>query len=466
MSSINNVKVALVIPKCNLPLTKHAPTLNLGYIASYLRKTLPNVEVRIFDGAIGEDPERGIREFQPNVVGVTATTPQAPVAYRLGDTIKRNWPDVLTVIGGIHVTVMPKEALEHFDVVVTGEGEKTFSQIVQRFQDKKSQRGIFEGEPVENLDDIPSPAFDLINMPYYISHGRFLAGLKPPTIGLVTSRGCPFRCAFCYNSFRKTKVRRFSAKRVVEEILFLRKKYGINSVFFYDDEFLIDFQRIRDLSALFKKHGISEWIRWGCQVRATTVTVPLLKMIKDMGCVVLSVGLESGSERMLQYLKSGSTTLSKNEKALNIGKQVGITMGGSFIFGTPTETLEEMKQTFNWAITHPTCKFIGILILAPFPGTKVWDLCIRKGVLPKNINYERLIPDSIPENVYLVTTVPHKVFSRFMKDINRTAWFINEIRPNPSVKKFMFMIGLPTGWKVLASHPWVVLKEFLNTVKN
>jgi len=466
-SSAHSLKVALVVPKCNLRLSNHCPPWNLGYIASYLRKTLPNVEIRVFDGLTGDDPERCVREFQPSVVGVTATTPQAPEAYRLGDAIRSDYPDILTVIGGIHATIMPKEALEHFDVVVVGEGEKTFSQIVQCFQNKQPQQGIIEGEPVEDLDDIPSPAFDLINVQHYLRQGITLPHLKPPTIGMITSRGCPYRCAFCYNCFRKTKVRFFSAKRVVEDILFMRKAFGINSIFFNDDEFLINNERIEELSALFKYHGIDKWLSWGCQVRATTVTVRLLRMIKNMGCVVLSVGLESGTERILRYLKSGSSTLIKNKEALDMAEEVGITMGGSFIFGTPTETLQEMRQTLNWALANPKLKFMGVCILAPYPGTKVWDLCKRNGLLPEKVEYEKLHRDeNSPEQMYLVTTIPKKTFVRFIKDVNKTAWFISSIRPNHSIKKFVYMLGFPTVWRVFANHPMIALTEFLNIAKN
>jgi hypothetical protein len=104
--------------------------------------------------------------------------------------------------------------------------------------------------------------------------------------------------------------------------------------------------------------------------------------------------------------------------------------------------------------------------LAPYPGTRVWDLCIKKGLLPEKINYERLIQDASPDiNMYLVTTIPHKAFIRFMKDINKTAWLLNEVRPNPSIKKLVLMIGFPTVWKVLANHPRIVMKEFFNIVK-
>jgi anaerobic magnesium-protoporphyrin IX monomethyl ester cyclase len=457
------LKVALVVPKCDLILSTHSPPINLCYIASYLRKTLPDVEIKLFDGSVGDDPESCIADFQPNIVGVSATTPQAPSAYRLGDKVKQRWSNILTVIGGVHASIMPQEAQEHFDLVVVGEGEKTFSQIVQNFNGQKPKKEIIQGQVIENLDEIPPPTFDLIKIQEYLQHGINLPSLKPPVMGMVTSRGCPFRCAFCWNCFRKTKIRYFSAERIVEDILFLRKEYGVERICFLDDEFLINKERINQLSVLFEKHGISSWLKWACNARATTVTVPLLKMVKDMGCVMVLFGLESGNERMLNYLKAGSVKLADNDNALKIAKEAGISAGGSFIFGTPTETLEEMEESFNWIVNHPSLKLIGISILAPYPGTDVFNLSIEKGLMTKDIDYEKLIQDASPEiNTLLVTTVPHKKFIKFMKKVNNATWFMNKVRLAPSSKNFLRMFLYPTSWGVFVNNPRLVINEIRN----
>jgi anaerobic magnesium-protoporphyrin IX monomethyl ester cyclase len=465
MRTDSNIKVALIVPKTELHLSSHGPPMNLAFIASYLRKYVPNVQVKIFDGSIGDDLDQCISTFQPHIIGVTATTPQALSAYRLGDEINGKWPDIFTVIGGIHASIRPLEASKHFHVVVVGEGEKTFSQIVEQFKNNQPPKGIVQGDPVDNLDDIPSPAFDLLKMKQYLRIGIDLPTLKPPVMGLVTSRGCPYRCAFCYNSKRRTKIRYFSAKRIVEDILFLRKMYRVNQIYFFDDEFLINQSRMKELSSLFKEYGISNWLKWACNARATTVTVPLLKMAKEMGCTMVLFGLESGNERILQYLKAGSSTLSTNQKGLNIAEQAGLPSGGSFIFGTPTESLEEMKQSFNWIVDNPKLTYIGISILSPYPGTAVWDLCVEKGLISEDINYQKLIQDASPKvNTVYVASIPYKTFVRFMLNVNDATWFMNQIRSNPTFKNFMFTVVLPTSWKVLANKPRVIIKEFENVV--
>jgi len=229
------VKIALIVPESTRKFNDACPPLNLGYIASYLRKMLPYVEVRIFDGMVKQDIYGGIKSFQPSIVGVTATTPQAPSAYRLLDKIKLLYPNMYCVIGGIHASVLPEEASLHADTVVIGEGESAMVQLVKDFIENKEPQKIVQGTPLNDLDDIPSPSFDLLDMKEYLKHGPPFPGLKHPIMSMVTSRGCPFKCPFCWNSSRTSKVRYFSAQRIVDEILFFRKEYGVNSVFFNDN---------------------------------------------------------------------------------------------------------------------------------------------------------------------------------------------------------------------------------------
>jgi anaerobic magnesium-protoporphyrin IX monomethyl ester cyclase len=466
MDSSEHLKVALIVPKTNLYLSIHGAPMNLAYIASYLRKTVSNVEIKIIDGSIIDSVEQEIITFQPKIIGVTATTPQAPSAYRLGDTIRSKWPEILTVFGGIHASVLPEEAAEHFDIVVVGEGEKTFSQIVVDFEKNQTKKGIIQAEPLENLDDIPSPAFDLLDMPLYLKNGINLPTLKPPVLGMVTSRGCPYHCAFCWNSFRKTKVRYFSAKRIVEELKFLKNTYGVTQVYFLDDEFLINNERIEELSVLFKETGISKWFRWACSARATTITPELITKVKEIGCVLVNIGLESGNERILNYLKAGSANVATNEKALEIGTQAGMTMGGSFIFGTPTETLDEMKETFKWILTHPNLKFVGVSILTPYPGTKVWDYCVENKIINGKVDYEKLIQDASSDvNTFFIASIPKQTFVKFMKQVNQTTWFLSRIRPNPSLKNSLITLIFPTTWKILFRYPRLTLNELFHSSK-
>ena len=173
-----------------------------------------------------------------------------------------------------------------------GEGEKAFSGIVKARINGEVVAAIVQGEPVENLDDLPSPAFDLLDMDFYLRVGAKFPKLPSPSISMVTSRNCPYRCRFCYNSSRTSQVKYFSAQRIVDELLFVRETYGINAVLFSDDEFLINTKRLMELAVLFKKHEIDKWLIWGCLAWARTILVPILKLAKSMNCILISVGFE------------------------------------------------------------------------------------------------------------------------------------------------------------------------------
>lgn len=453
------MKVALVVPEKTRHFNDACPPLNLGYIASYLKKQLPTTEIRIIDGMANQNVTAELFSFQPNIIGVTATTPQAPEAYNLLNYIHVKLADSKTVIGGIHATVCPEEALEHANIVVQGEGEKTFVDIVNG----KITTGIVQGEPIENLDDLPSPAFDLIDMQEYLKHGPPFPNLKHPIISMVTSRGCPYRCKFCWNSFRTSKVRYFSAQRIVDEILFFRKKYGVNSVFFNDDEFLINYKRLTELKTLFDKHEISKWLKWGCQARVQTVAVEqTMQTAKDMGCVVVSPGFESNVPRILSYLKNGTTSITQNHQAVQTAKKIGVAIGGSFIFGTPTETLEEMKQTFKY-FKDTQLSFIGVNTIIPYPKTELWSLCKQLGLLPEKIDYERLVPTSNPEATYIVdNAVPKQQYVNFIKYVQRVAWLYTQVRCG---RNFWSLAKYRTWWWAWLAHPLEMI-HILKSCKN
>jgi len=451
---VNRTRVALVVPKCNIPSSDTCAPLNLGYLASYLRKHVPDVEVAIIDGMVGDVPLREIFNFQPDIVGVTATTPQAPEAYRLADCVKANRPDILVVIGGVHASALPEEAALHADVVVTGEGERALVDIVRKWQNKQTLPKIIEGEYVENLDEIPSPAFDLLKMKEYLKHGAAFPRLKHPIVSIVTSRGCLFRCPFCHNSFRSYPPRWFSAKRIADEIEFFISEYGVKSVFFHDDEFLVNMKRLKELAVLFEERGINKKIVWGCKARVNTISNTALELAKKMGCVSIFQGYESGCQRILDYLKCKTITVEAAEKAISMVNEKGIVVGGSFIFGTPTETLQEMKQTAKWLEANDGLKFITINSMIPYPKTAVWKLAKRKGLLPEKMDYAKLVAGSAYSEVYINNdAVPAKVFNRFIVDIQRVAWILTQTRLKPTLKDFFKLSKQKTWWWMWLFHP-------------
>lgn len=465
------MRVVLVVPKNKVSLASDcSPPLGLAYIASYLRENIKNVEIRILDGTTGIDPLQQIVQFQPDIVGITATTPQIPSAYELAAAIKQNLPHSTVVLGGPHVTVLPEEAVQYADFVVVGEGEKAFTDIVKKQMAHTTEKAptIIQGTTAEDLDEIPSPAFDLLDMQFYLNRHFIEQVLPPPILGLVTSRGCPVKpaCVFCYNQWRTSKVRYFSAQRVSQELQYLHETYKVSNFFFQDDEFLINTCRLKEMAKLFKEHGIDKWISWGCQARVTTLNANLLKIAQEMGCKLIVPGFESHNARLLDYLKNGSVKVEDIDRAVNLFKNSKILLGGNFIYGTPTETLQEMKENFQYFLDTPEITFMNANVLTPYPGTQVWQDCKQRGLIPDELDYSQLLPTDELQNAVNFSAIPKTQLINYLKDIRRTKRMVQQVRFNPTPATFWSASRKKLWWWMWLKHPKIMLKLIKETKTN
>lgn len=463
------MKVALVIPKSGNKLATAGPPLNLGYLASYLRKYVDDVNVKIIDGIIGQDDKKLLEDFKPDLVGLTATTPQINDAYRLADWIRSRFGNQTHIVmGGVHVSVLPQEAISHCDTVIVGEGERALSDIIQR----EYYPEVYNGVPINNLDEIPSPAFDLIDIEGYMksedNSGKMILD-NPRCVPLITSRGCPYRCAFCWNSFRVAQPRYHSAQRILDDLTYLKEHYSINCVWFVDDEFAVNKKRLKEIDKLFTENKLD--IPWGCQARATTLDVETMLLMKHSGCKHISVGFESGNRRILDLLKAHSVSLEDNEQVLSNGKKAGMPIGGSFILGTPSETREEMYDTLRFIEKHDDLAFAGIGTLIPYPSTKIWETCLEKNLLPKKVDYDKLIPTPIPENTYIICdTMSRNDYVKTFRDIHIIIGITQKVRDicrssSSPISDFLKLFRLKRMWYFTLYHPLRFSKLFLKTLR-
>jgi len=426
------MKVALVNPGKKFELGISEP-LNLEYIASFLEKN--KIEVKIFDELAGQDVLKGIKNFNPDFVGITATTPIAPRAYDIGDFCKEM--GIKTIMGGVHPSVLPKEALNHSDVVVVGDGEKAMLDIVKG----KVKSSIVSAPCIKNLDELPFPARYLVNMEYYlmITGNGFLhhTSINTRTGGIITSRGCPFSCIFCWNSMRKSPFRWQSAERVITEIKQLIEEYSIEALFFFDDSLFAVRPRLHKICRLMKKERIK--ITWGCNSRVDQIDLKSLRLAYAAGCREISFGFESGSQKILNVLNK-KTTVEQNKRAINLCKKVGIMVDGSFMIGNPTETVEDIRLTQKF-ITENEIDFAGICMTTPFPGSRLWEWCKEKNLIPKNIDWSKfdVTEPSTPilantemsrEKIEKLFFETDKLVSGMKKRI-RISWIIKETLKNP-----------------------------------
>ncbi len=425
--------------------------LNLGYIASYLESK--KFQVRIFDQLAGQDIKKNITYFKPDVAGLTATTPLAGEAYKIANFLKKQ--GILTVMGGIHASVLPEDALNHdIDVVVKGPGETAMADIIE--QGIKS--GVIDGILPKNLDDIPKPARHLMSLDFYLKTPKFVPNYSfvPPgqkSARMITSRGCIYKCIFCHNVCRKTRLLLHSPERVIDEVEEISHNYNTKYIFLMDDNFLVVKKRLIDICSLILSKEIK--FSWSCQATSNEIDEGLLPLLKKAGCKQMLFGIESGSQKILDILQK-RTNVEKNSFALRKVKENGILVQCYFIVGNPNENEQDLYLTKKFILDNK--KYIDTLLvsfLTPFPGTKLWDDMQRLNRIPppQEVDWSKVRYDSIsfPVNQELNP----KILQRFYFEL------LSLMPPNPSTIFYRFLSD-PIG--VLANVAKTDKKVILSTL--
>ncbi|MBF0308048.1 MAG: cobalamin-dependent protein [Magnetococcales bacterium] len=363
------------------------PPLGLLYLAAVAEQE--GVEVTVWDfqaELLGwEGMEARIREQAFEVYGITATTPLAKNAYRLAGLIKKYHPHSRVILGGVHCSAMPEEALaqEAVDVVVRGEGEDIFLKLLQNtplhtlsgISHRVDGQVRHQGPDalVEDLDRLPVPAFHLVQLARY--KPAVGAYKRLPAINMTATRGCPGKCTFCNSA--SIKLRKRSAERVFEEMALLSRKYGMREIAFYDDTFTVFPSNIKRLCDLLEKNRID--LTWSCFARVDCVNRDLLAAMKRGGCHQVMFGVESGDPEILKTIKK-PTPLVKNSEAVQMCREVGLTSRCTFMFGNPGETEETLEETIRYAIALDP-DLVVFNITTPYPGTEMFDWAKERGYL-------------------------------------------------------------------------------------
>lgn len=366
------------------------PPLGLGYLASSLRSKYGNeaIEFKIVDRNISKE----IRSFKPNIVGITCVSQNYNFAIKYAKFAKKYKLPV--IMGGTHITVLPKTLSRDMDVAVIGEGEEAIKEIFAVFLEKKkfpkkdlhNILGIvyWQGKriiqtpvrpPVKNMDSIPYPARDLMKI--------------EKCTHVFSSRGCPYRCTFCASSRFWNSTRFFSAKYVVEEIKMLYETYGVREIDFWDDLFIVSKPRIKEIVKLLRKENLLGKISFSCAVRSNLIDESMVRLLKKLNVKGVSMGLESGNPRILNYLKGDTINVKDHMRAIRLFKKYGVEPSASFIIGSPEETREEIMQTFRF-IKDSKLRGFGIYVLTPFPGTPIWEYAKEKGWVSEKMDWSTL----------------------------------------------------------------------------
>ncbi|MCP4676430.1 MAG: radical SAM protein [Deltaproteobacteria bacterium] len=368
--------------------------LGLATIASVLAET--GHRVSFIDLAFTRSPAKKLNDtietFRPHALGFTLWTTQYSKFLSLVDDCPaaRRIP---VVAGGPHAGVAAEEILRdgRVRVVVRGEGELIAARVFEALQNGKGlsnidgiafldEAGAYVQTPevdyFENLDELPSPPYGLFRVTRYRNRLRGL-----PVVDMMTSRGCPYSCGFCYRGpTGGRKVRFMSPKRVLAEMERLYRNFGFRAFFFVDDIFTLRRERIIEICELII--ASRRRFYWACQTRVDRVDFELLALMKRAGCISIHFGVESGSQRIVDKLDK-KTTVEQTMTAIADCQRLRIPTMVYFMLGTPWDTPETKRQTI--ALAKQLKSTVTLFFAAtPFPGTKLRDAFIENGMyVPK-----------------------------------------------------------------------------------
>lgn len=393
----NYLDVLFVIPPFHGIYSKRAienpesssPPLGVAYIAAILKNS--SYKIDILDMHIKaldfEDIIKCYQKLNPKIVALSATTPTFPSAIKITKLLKAWDNSVITIIGGIHATCVPEECIleESIDYVIVGEGEFTMLELVNNILHQKNELCNIRGlvykdnneivvnkprERLQNLDKLPFPARELLDINAYYQKGS-----------IVSSRGCPYHCNYCSCSVIAGHTYRVhSVNYVLNEIEFLIGEYGFKYFDFHDDTFNFYPQRVFEFCQEIRKRDLK--FEWGCFCRVTNFNYDIAKSMVEAGCNVIQFGVEAGNQTVLNSIKK-RIKLEEVENAIISAKKAGIEkIACGFIIGHAIDTEDTVNETidFGLKLSELGATDLSISVLTPYPGTEVYNNLGRNGI--------------------------------------------------------------------------------------
>ncbi len=416
-------------PSVSLPL-------GLLYIAAVLEKNGYNVQIYdaqanvtmpfyydsngiMYLGDKWQVVREEIKRRNPDLIGISNLfTAQFESTIKVAEIAKQVNKRIITIVGGSHVSVKPEDFFlktDAVDIACIGEGEFTMLEIAQHYQNQKELKGI-PGTAVKdngqikinsprpyifNLDQLPLPAYHLINLEDYFLLNKNGFGGRPVwrypgverVVAVITSRGCPFNCIFCSIHLHMGNKWRFhSPDYVLKHLELVISKYKVKHIHFEDDNLTLNIQRFKDIIDGLSRKRIK--ITWDTPngIRADIITKELLKDSRACGCTYIILGVESGEQRVLSEIINKQLDLEKVRQVAGWSKEIGLDTMAFFVIGFPGETAADMKKTVRLALklmkdydVWPT-----IFMATPLIGTKLYNICLEKGYLRKELSSENL----------------------------------------------------------------------------
>ena len=430
------------------------PPLGLAYIASALERN--GYVVSIIDAnaeclSIEETVSR-VLEFKADLAGLSAVTPTVGLCQQISEKLKKADEDILVVAGGIHPSSLPEETLKEcvsFDFLIRGEGELALVELLGALNDNSALdhiKGLVyrnlgniivngAADSVENLDDLGFPARHLLKNSLYktFDSGRMTS--------IIAMRGCPASCIYCAVSLvAGRKCRKRSPSHVIEEIESCLNKYKISFIAFLDDTFTFNKLWVHSLCDEFIMTGLCRKIKWSCLTRVDNVDLNLLRHMKKAGCVRVELGIESGSQKILDYAKKG-ISLQQTKEAFLLAKKAGLSTMGFVMLNVPGETMDTISATKK-LIMELEPDFLQVSFATPYPGTELFEICKRGNLLTsRDWSKYLFLNNQIIKN----PAISEGELKDLMQDIQRTF----HLRPKYILKMLFYMLKNPQSAKTM-----------------
>lgn len=392
---------------------QYYPPIGITSVASYSIKwnKIPKNNFLILDSNIPQFFNI-LKSFNPDIIGFSSFSNNYSSTITIAKKIKKIFPNSLYIIGGVHISLFPQTLNDCFDIAILKEGEETFSQLLNKWNQYKKSKSIncfskikgiaFKHKNeliinpdqglIEPLDRIPPCDWSIVPRIFFrkelIKNNSKQEWKDHLVYPLFTSRGCPFHCVFCARSSLWKKVRFFSEERVVQEIENLYKTYGVTAIQIWDDLFVFSSERLNKIKDLLKARNLlGKIIFYRVFARSDLFTPEIAKILKQLNISSVAFGLESGSQKILSYLKNNTTTVTKNYEAVDICEKYNIGFVACMMLGSPSETKLDMDKTYRFTkfiYRKKTLEIIDLARATPFPGTELYQYALEKKLLPKN----------------------------------------------------------------------------------
>lgn len=447
------MKVTLIAPpKAGMNYLQGHPPIGLGYVATALRKLGHAVDIQdsIINGWSVQDVVDHVSRTGPDMVGITVFSSALLNTFEILESVKRNNPKIITIVGGPHPTAVPEHTLQYLrdaDFAFRGEAEIPLEQFDKALKGQakvssvpgliwREDGSVRCNEIVEHndLEDFGLPSWDLIDPRKYFK----CAVIGDKATAIYASRGCPFGCKFCVKLGRKLRHRK--VEDVWQEISFLNKDYGIERFHLGDEGFPINIGYVKDFCRFMIEKKARFKFEAARGIRLNTMDKEMLGLMKKAGFgKFFAVGIESAVPRVRELMDK---QLSQEEltSGLALLNKYGFRPDGNFILGYPGETRGEMLQTIDWAVRTKHLWGASFTPFIPLPGSPIVDELLAKGEFPKDFDFTQLGTDR-------VLYAPKGMTTQELDDIRKLA-----------IKRFYFRPRIVLNFIFTGRWLWAVVR--------